>query len=80
MQISIEPVFYGGIRKQFALTGFIAVLMIYHNTKENKTVSHIFTGNFHTFVNVVSARTAVGHDAEGRLILFHFDGQTGVRG
>ncbi|KAI3361256.1 hypothetical protein L3Q82_012916 [Scortum barcoo] len=38
------------------------------------------TGNFRTFVDVVSARTAVGHDAEGRLILFQIDGQTRVRG
>lgn len=38
------------------------------------------TGNFRHFVDVVSARTAVGHDAEGRLILFHIEGQTGVRG
>ncbi|XP_078108154.1 N-acetylglucosamine-1-phosphodiester alpha-N-acetylglucosaminidase isoform X2 [Sander vitreus] len=38
------------------------------------------TGKFQTFVDVVSARTAVGHDAEGKLILFHIDGQTGVRG
>ncbi|XP_029361159.1 N-acetylglucosamine-1-phosphodiester alpha-N-acetylglucosaminidase isoform X2 [Echeneis naucrates] len=38
------------------------------------------TGAFRTFVDVVSARTAVGHDAEGRLILFQIDGQTRVRG
>ncbi|KAJ4919276.1 hypothetical protein JOQ06_026282 [Pogonophryne albipinna] len=38
------------------------------------------TGKFRTFVDVVSGRTAVGHDAEGRLVLFHIDGQTGVRG
>ncbi|CAN9513891.1 unnamed protein product [Ophioblennius macclurei] len=38
------------------------------------------TGSLRTFVDVVSARTAVGHDAEGKLILFHIDGQTGVRG
>ncbi|XP_029959508.1 N-acetylglucosamine-1-phosphodiester alpha-N-acetylglucosaminidase isoform X2 [Salarias fasciatus] len=38
------------------------------------------TGSLQKFVNVVSARTAVGHDAEGQLILFHIDGQTGVRG
>ncbi|MGH0155329.1 UNVERIFIED_CONTAM: hypothetical protein FKN15_029327 [Acipenser sinensis] len=37
-------------------------------------------GTFDTFVNVVSARTAVGHDKEGWLILFHIDGQTGDRG
>ncbi|XP_047667512.1 N-acetylglucosamine-1-phosphodiester alpha-N-acetylglucosaminidase isoform X2 [Tachysurus fulvidraco] len=38
------------------------------------------TGTFQEFVNVISARTAVGHDAKGRLILFHSDGQTNVRG
>lgn len=38
------------------------------------------TGAFRTFVDVISARTAVGHDAEGRLILFHIDGQTTIRG
>ncbi|XP_018618589.1 N-acetylglucosamine-1-phosphodiester alpha-N-acetylglucosaminidase isoform X1 [Scleropages formosus] len=38
------------------------------------------TGTFGKFVNVVSARTAVGHDREGRLVLFHTDGQTERRG
>lgn len=38
------------------------------------------TGTLQEFVDVISARTAVGHDAEGRLILFHVDGQTKVRG
>ncbi|KAF7708828.1 N-acetylglucosamine-1-phosphodiester alpha-N-acetylglucosaminidase [Silurus meridionalis] len=38
------------------------------------------TGTFQKFVDVRSARTAVGHDAEGRLILFHIDGQTETRG
>ncbi|XP_024917381.1 N-acetylglucosamine-1-phosphodiester alpha-N-acetylglucosaminidase isoform X2 [Cynoglossus semilaevis] len=38
------------------------------------------TGSLSTFVNVLSARTAVGHDAEGKLVLFHCEGQTGVRG
>ncbi|XP_041961694.1 N-acetylglucosamine-1-phosphodiester alpha-N-acetylglucosaminidase [Alosa sapidissima] len=38
------------------------------------------TGSFGEFVNVLSARTAVGHDAEGRLVLFHIDGQTKTRG
>ncbi|XP_017333169.1 N-acetylglucosamine-1-phosphodiester alpha-N-acetylglucosaminidase isoform X2 [Ictalurus punctatus] len=38
------------------------------------------TGTFQTFVDVISARTAVGHDAEGRLVLFHIDGQTKTRG
>uniref|UniRef100_A0A3Q3FZI1 N-acetylglucosamine-1-phosphodiester alpha-N-acetylglucosaminidase n=1 Tax=Labrus bergylta TaxID=56723 RepID=A0A3Q3FZI1_9LABR len=38
------------------------------------------TGFFREFVDVVSARTAVGHDAEGRLILFQIDGQTKIRG
>ncbi|XP_028914299.1 N-acetylglucosamine-1-phosphodiester alpha-N-acetylglucosaminidase isoform X3 [Ornithorhynchus anatinus] len=38
------------------------------------------TGTFSKFVNVVSARTALGHDKEGRLVLFHADGQTDRRG
>ncbi|XP_062278021.1 N-acetylglucosamine-1-phosphodiester alpha-N-acetylglucosaminidase [Scomber scombrus] len=38
------------------------------------------TGKLNFFADVVSARTAVGHDAEGRLILFQIDGQTGIRG
>lgn len=37
-------------------------------------------GTFRTFVDVVSARTAVGHDAEGRLVLVQLDGQTRQRG
>lgn len=43
-------------------------------------LSSTMKGQFRTFVDVVSARTAVGHDAEGRLILFHIDGQTNERG
>ncbi|KAF5905705.1 N-acetylglucosamine-1-phosphodiester alpha-N-acetylglucosaminidase-like [Clarias magur] len=38
------------------------------------------TGDLKRFVDVISARTAVGHDAEGRLILFHVDGKTDSRG
>lgn len=38
------------------------------------------TGSLRYFVDVVSARTAVGHDKEGRLILFQIDGQTKKRG
>ncbi|XP_068126370.1 N-acetylglucosamine-1-phosphodiester alpha-N-acetylglucosaminidase isoform X2 [Hyperolius riggenbachi] len=38
------------------------------------------TGKFDEFINKISARTAVGHDRSGRLILFHADGQTDGRG
>ncbi|XP_061455976.1 N-acetylglucosamine-1-phosphodiester alpha-N-acetylglucosaminidase isoform X2 [Rhineura floridana] len=38
------------------------------------------TGTFDKFINTVSARTAVGHDRQGRLVLAHFDGQTDSRG
>lgn len=38
------------------------------------------TGALRHFVDVVSARTAVGHDAQGRLVLAQIDGQTGIRG
>nr|KAF6366701.1 N-acetylglucosamine-1-phosphodiester alpha-N-acetylglucosaminidase [Pipistrellus kuhlii] len=38
------------------------------------------TGSFSKFINVISARTAVGHDRKGQLVLFHADGQTEQRG
>uniref|UniRef100_G1T098 N-acetylglucosamine-1-phosphodiester alpha-N-acetylglucosaminidase n=1 Tax=Oryctolagus cuniculus TaxID=9986 RepID=G1T098_RABIT len=38
------------------------------------------TGSFSKFVNVMSARTALGHDRQGQLVLFHADGQTEQRG
>lgn len=38
------------------------------------------SGSFSKFVNVISARTAVGHDRKGQLVLFHADGQTEQRG
>ncbi|XP_017279171.1 N-acetylglucosamine-1-phosphodiester alpha-N-acetylglucosaminidase isoform X2 [Kryptolebias marmoratus] len=38
------------------------------------------TGSLQYFADVVSARTAVGHDADGKLILFQIDGQTRARG
>nr|XP_033777408.1 N-acetylglucosamine-1-phosphodiester alpha-N-acetylglucosaminidase [Geotrypetes seraphini] len=38
------------------------------------------TGTFEQFIKLISARTAVGHDRDGRLILFHVDGQTSDRG
>ncbi|XP_058504002.1 N-acetylglucosamine-1-phosphodiester alpha-N-acetylglucosaminidase isoform X2 [Solea solea] len=38
------------------------------------------SGQLRTFVDVASARSAVGHDANGKLVLFLCEGQTGVRG
>lgn len=38
------------------------------------------SGSFSRFVNVISARTAVGHDRKGQLVLLHVDGQTEQRG
>ncbi|XP_053132933.1 N-acetylglucosamine-1-phosphodiester alpha-N-acetylglucosaminidase [Hemicordylus capensis] len=38
------------------------------------------TGTFERFVSTVSARTAVGHNKRGQLVLVHVDGQTGSRG
>ncbi|XP_042336552.1 N-acetylglucosamine-1-phosphodiester alpha-N-acetylglucosaminidase isoform X2 [Sceloporus undulatus] len=38
------------------------------------------TGTFDKFINTVSARTAVGHDKQGQLVLVHVDGQTNTRG
>ena len=41
---------------------------------------HEDTGRIETFVNVLSARSAIGHDAEGRLVIARVEGQTHVRG
>ncbi|KAJ0066515.1 hypothetical protein NL108_014277, partial [Boleophthalmus pectinirostris] len=38
------------------------------------------TGVFRHFVDVISARTAVGHDSQGKVVLVHIDGQTEIRG
>ena len=38
------------------------------------------TGKMETFVNVISARSAIGHDGKGRVVLARVDGQTHVRG
>uniref|UniRef100_T1J4Y3 EGF-like domain-containing protein n=1 Tax=Strigamia maritima TaxID=126957 RepID=T1J4Y3_STRMM len=38
------------------------------------------TGSFQQFIRVISARTAVGHDKDGRVILLHIDGKTGIEG
>lgn len=42
--------------------------------------SHEDTGRMETFVNVVSARSALGHDREGRLVMVQIEGQTHRRG
>ena len=42
-----------------------------------KLISDTF--NLEDFVKVQSARTAVGHDADGRLILVEIDGKTHER-
>ncbi|EDO37057.1 predicted protein, partial [Nematostella vectensis] len=38
------------------------------------------TGTVDQFVNVLSARTAIGHDAQGRVVIVHVDGRTSHRG
>ena len=38
------------------------------------------TGSMKTFVEVLSARSAIGHDDKGRLVLAHVEGQTHSRG
>ncbi len=42
--------------------------------------SHEDTGKMETFVNVISARTALGHDAKGRVVMAQVEGQTHHRG
>ena len=41
---------------------------------------HEDTGRMDTFVNVISARSALGHDAQGRLVMAQVEGQTHRRG
>uniref|UniRef100_A0A1X7TAB2 Phosphodiester glycosidase domain-containing protein n=1 Tax=Amphimedon queenslandica TaxID=400682 RepID=A0A1X7TAB2_AMPQE len=41
---------------------------------------HEDTGPMDTFVNVISARSAIGHDDKGRVVLARVEGQTHVRG
>ena len=41
---------------------------------------HEDTGKMDTFVDVLSARSAIGHDSEGRVVMAQVEGQTHVRG
>lgn len=41
---------------------------------------HEDTGKMETFVNVLSARSAIGHDKDGRLVMARVEGQTHHRG
>ena len=41
---------------------------------------HEDTGKMETFVNVISARSAIGHDKDGRLVMARVEGQTHRRG
>ena len=42
--------------------------------------SHEDTGKMETFVDVISARTALGHDSQGRVVMVQVEGQTHHRG
>ncbi|XP_060679672.1 N-acetylglucosamine-1-phosphodiester alpha-N-acetylglucosaminidase isoform X1 [Hemiscyllium ocellatum] len=66
------------------VTGVIWLLRngtIYINESKSAECSETQeTGSFERFVNVVSARTSIGHDKYGRLVLLQIDGQTDLRG
>ena len=48
---------------------------------ENKLcMSYLLAGTLDYFVRVQSARTAVGHDKEGRIIVVQVGGKTGLSG
>jgi N-acetylglucosamine-1-phosphodiester alpha-N-acetylglucosaminidase len=38
------------------------------------------TGTLQTFASVISARTLVGHDKQGRVMIMQVEGKTGVAG
>ena len=51
-----------------------------NESKRLECSAHEDTGKMDTFVDVVSARTALGHDARGRLVMVQVEGQTHRRG
>ena len=51
-----------------------------NESKRMECADHEDTGRMDTFVDVVSARTALGHDAQGRLVMVQVEGQTHHRG
>lgn len=51
-----------------------------NESKRLECSEHEDTGGMDTFVNVVSARSALGHDAQGRLVIAQIEGQTHRRG
>uniref|UniRef100_UPI00358FB1F5 N-acetylglucosamine-1-phosphodiester alpha-N-acetylglucosaminidase isoform X2 n=1 Tax=Myxine glutinosa TaxID=7769 RepID=UPI00358FB1F5 len=54
---------------------------IYINeSKEQECSDTQETGTIDRFINAPSARTVVGHDSYGRLIIVHIEGHTGYRG
>ena len=51
-----------------------------NQSMEMESTAHEDTGSMKTFVTVMSARTALGHDSQGRLVMAQVEGQTGKRG
>lgn len=51
-----------------------------NESKKLECETHEDTGRMDTFVDVVSARSALGHDAQGRLVMAQVEGQTHRRG
>ena len=51
-----------------------------NESKEMECSEHEDTGQMDTFVEVLSARSALGHDAQGRLVMAQIEGQTHRRG
>ena len=45
-----------------------------------ESADHEETGTMERFIDVISARTAIGHDAHGNVMLMHIEGQTDQRG
>ncbi len=57
-----------------------AIFILKTQALNKKHFFYILTSVFRDFVDVLSGRTVVGHDANGNLVLFHVDGQTEIRG
>jgi exopolysaccharide biosynthesis protein len=44
------------------------------------TILFLFSGTLQKFIDVLSARVAVGHDKDGRVVIVQIDGKTSVKG
>lgn len=55
-------------------------MYLLNNKKCIDLKKNVFAGTLQYFASVMSARTVVGHDKEGRVVFVQADGKTGENG